>query len=349
MKSPEHRELTRRAYPQGFDRSTFRSALQVVIAVTAAAWLAVAQGTSDANTVLTTGLAWAYPAGSTTAFGSPLGSGPFHMPGSSLTLTRTQMEAAKGPIDWYPEDHPAAPRVVKGPASGHAEPCAECHGFSGAGFPGSADLAGLPAAYIEEQVRAFASGERRSANPHQPNTAEMIKAAKSVTPRQLQEAAAYFAHLPRAHWLRVVETSTVPRTIPDKFGWLDPAPGGGSEPIGSRVVELSDDLPQSFLGNDHVVLTDYVPPGALARGRAIVETGGVNGQPCTACHGATLGGGPTAPPLAGRSAAYLARTVWDIRVGARRGVAVTPMLAPSRALSALDIRDAAAYLASLAP
>jgi cytochrome c553 len=177
----------------------------------------------------------------------------------------------------------------------------------------------------------------------------MIKAAKSVTPRQLQEAATYFAHLPRAHWLRVVESSTVPRTIPDKFGWLDPAPGGGSEPIDGRVIELSDDLPQAFLGNDHVVLTDYAPPGALARGRAIVETGGVSGQPCTVCHGATLGGGPTAPPLAGRSAAYLARTVWDIRVGARRGLAVTPMLAPSRALNALDIRDAAAYLASLAP
>ncbi len=326
-----------------------RLARRVAIAVTGTAWIAAAFGANDANTPLTTGLAWAYPSGSTTAFGSPVGPGPFHMPGSSLTVTRTQMEHAEGPIDWYPEDHLTAPRVVKGPASGKAEPCAECHGFSGAGFPGSADLAGLPAAYIAEQVRAFASGQRRSADPHQPNTAEMIKVAKSVTPRQLQEAAAYFAQLPRAHWLRVVETSTVPKTIPDKFGWLDPAPGGGTEPIGGRIVELSDDLPQSFLGNDHVVLTDYVPPGALSRGRAIVETGGVSGQPCTVCHGATLRGGQTAPPLAGRSAAYMARTVWDIRVGARHGPAVTPMLAPSRALSPLDIRDAVAYLASLAP
>ncbi len=349
MEPPAHRETARSACPQGDDRSTSRSALRVVIAAIGAAWLAAAFGTNDANTALTTGLAWAYPSGSTTAFGSPLGPGPFRMPGSPLTVTRTQMEHAEGPIDWYPKDHPAAPRVVKGPASGKAEPCAECHGFSGAGFPGSADLAGLPAAYIAEQVRSFASGERHSADPHQPNTAEMIKVAKSVTPRQLQEAAAYFAHLPRTHWLRVVETSTVPKTIPDKFGWLDPAPGGGTEPIGERIVELSDDLPQSFLGNDHVVLTDYVPPGALSRGRAIVETGGVSGQPCTVCHGASLRGGQTAPPLAGRSAAYLARTVWDIRVGARHGLAVTPMVAPSRALSALDIRDAAAYLASLAP
>jgi hypothetical protein len=60
----------------------------------------------------TDGLSWAYPSSSETAFGKPLGPGPFHMQGSRLTLTRTQIEKLSGPIDWYPEDHSPAPAIV---------------------------------------------------------------------------------------------------------------------------------------------------------------------------------------------------------------------------------------------
>jgi cytochrome c553 len=294
-------------------------------------------------------LAWAYPSGSETTFGKPLGPGPFHMPGSRRTLTGAEIEAAEGPIDWYPEDHPPAPAIVRGPAPSGTTPCAECHGFNGAGFPGSADLAGLPAAYIVEQVEAFRSGDRRSAQPDQPNTAEMIKAARSVTPDELSEAAAYFAGLPRMPWLRVIEKETAPRTIPDKYGWLNPAPGGGTEPVGDRVVELSDDIERGFLGDDHVILTDYAPPRAVARGRDIVATGGGAGTPCQSCHGPELRGTAGAPAIAGRPAGYIARTLWDLRVGARRGPSVALMQSPVKGLSPSEIRDVAAYLASLTP
>jgi cytochrome c553 len=297
----------------------------------------------------TCGLAWAYPSGAETAFGKPVGPGPFHMPGSPLTLTQAQIEQADGPIDWYPDDHPPAPAIVRGPASSKTTPCAECHGFNGAGFPASADLAGLPAAYIVEQVKAFRSGDRRSAKPNQANTAEMIKAAQTVTPDELDEAAAYFARLPRKPWLRVVETTTAPRTIPDRYGWLNPAPGGGTEPVGDRIVELSDDMQRGFLGDDHVTLTDYAPPGAVARGRVIVATGGGAGTPCVTCHGPELRGTAITPPLTGRPAGYVARTLWDIRVGARRGPTVAPMQQTAKALSPSEIRDVAAYLASIRP
>ncbi len=331
------------------DGATLRAISRVAIAAVGVVWAAAAFAAVSENKALTAELAWAYPSGPDTSFGQPLGPGPFRMPGSSLIVTRTQMESAEGPIDWFPNDHPPAPGIVKGSAGSESVACAECHGMNGAGFPGSAELAGLPAAYIVEQVTAFASGERRSADPDQPNTAAMIAAAKSVTPEQLQQAAEYFAHLPWGHRLRVVEVSTVPKTTPDKFGWLNPAFGGGTEPIGDRIVELSANLSQSFLGNDHIGLTDYVPRGALARGRVIAETGGHSGTPCIACHGARLTGTPTAPPLAGKSAVYLARTIWDIRVGARHGSSVTLMLQSSKALRPAEIRDVAAYLASLKP
>lgn len=295
------------------------------------------------------GLAWAYPSGGETAFGKPPGPGPFHMPGSSLTLTRAQVEHADGPIDWYPDDHPPAPAIVARPTASKTTPCAECHGFNGAGFPATADLAGLPAAYIIEQVKAFRSGDRRSAKPGQPNTAEMIKVARSVTLAELDEAAAYFAGLPRNPPLRVIETTTAPRTVPDRYGWLDPVPGGGAQPVGGRIVELSDDMRRSLLGDDHVILTDYVPPGSVARGRVVVASGGSAGTPCGTCHGPDLRGTALAPPLAARPAGYLARTLWDIRAGARYGPSVAAMQAPAKGLSPAEIRDAAAYLASLAP
>ena len=303
----------------------------------------------------TAGLAWAYQHGDTTTFGQPLGPGPFRVPGSTLVLTRDQVEHAGKPIDWHPDAHPPAPPVVAGPAVGEATPCAECHLFNGAGFPASADLAGLPAAYIVEQVGAFRSGQRTSARGGQLNTAEMIKTAKAVSPAALREAAAYFARLPRPRWLKVVEGANAPRTMPDKFGWLNVAPGGGTEPLGDRIVELSDDLPRMMMGDDQVMLIDHVPPGAIARGRKVAESGGGAGVPCRTCHGerlsgllgGLLGGLGAAPPIAGRPAGYIARTLWDLRSGARANAGAAPMLPIARALSPAQVRDLAAYLASL--
>ena len=268
------------------------------------------------------------------------------MPGSAVVLTRAQIEKATGPIDWHPEDHPPAPAVVGGPTRGEQTPCGECHLLNGAGFPASADLAGLPADYIIEQVGAFRTGERQSANRGQPNTAEMIKVAKLVSPSDLKQAAAYFSHLPRSPWVRVVESATAPRTTADKYGWRNAAPGGGTEPIGNRIVEVSDDLPRMMIGDDHVMLTDYAPPGAEERGRRVATTGGGAGVPCQTCHGARLNGAGAVLPIAARPAGYVARTLWDIRTGARHNPGAMPMQAVARGLTAQQITDVSAYLAS---
>ncbi len=104
-----------------------------------------------------------------------------------------------------------------------------------------------------------------------------------------------------------------------------------------------------WMSDPHVGVVVYAPPGSKARGAAVVQTGGGAGQPCRSCHGADLKGLGEAPPLAGRSAAYLARELWDIKSGARSGPAVALMQAPAKGLNAAQVRDVAAYLSSLEP
>jgi cytochrome c553 len=221
--------------------------------------------------------------------------------------------------------------------------------MNGQGFPGAANLTGLSTGYIIQQVQEFRSGRRRSWQHNRLDTEEMIKVSKSVTDADLARAAAYYAALPVRRWIRVVEAHMVPVTRPDYGGWLDLVPNGGMEPIRARIIEVPEDTSRMFLLDPHVGLVDYVPAGSLRRGAALVRTGGRSGEPCTSCHGPNLKGGGDAPPLAGRSAPYLARMLWDIKTGARGGPAVAPMRASTAGLSEADITDVVAYLASLEP
>ena len=278
----------------------------------------------------------------------PAGEGPFRVPGSALAFYLKQASDEENPVDWFPQEHPTPPLAVAHKPPNGATPCAECHLYNGQGFLGAADLNGLTASYIVEQVKAFRSGDRKSAEPDRTDTLEMIAAAKHVSDADLVRAAAYFAALPRQPRLHVIETTDVPVTKADKYGWLDLIPNAGREPIGGRVIEVSADMPRMLLGDDHVAFIDYAPPGAVKEGEALVRTGG-GGQPCRSCHGPELRGVDDVPPLAGRSASYLARMLWDVRSGARKGSAVTPMEAPARSLTEQDIVNITAYLASLQP
>lgn len=50
-----------------------------------------------------------------------------------------------------------------------------------------------------------------------------------------------------------------------------------TEPIGGRIIEVSNDDPNIFdgePGNPRIGWTTYVPPGSVAKGREIVTTGG---------------------------------------------------------------------------
>jgi cytochrome c553 len=292
-------------------------------------------------------LAWAYPQGPK---GPPFdpGPGPFHLPGSNAAYTQAQLYDDAHMVDWYPGDHPTAPAAVATGVHGSTA-CAACHMANGAGFLAAPDLAGLPAAYILEQVRAFRSGERQSARHGWIAAEEMIDTARKVDDAALGQAAAYFAALPRIARYNVIETDSVPASTPDRFGWHDPVPNGGQEKIAGRIIELPEALDRFLLLDDHARILTHVPKGAVANGQALARSGGPGGLACTSCHGSDLRGTGGTPPLAGRSAAYIARQLWDIRTGARGGPSVALMQDVAANLTPDQIRDVSAYLASRDP
>ena len=68
-----------------------------------------------------------------------------------------------------------------------AAACAQCHGSAGKAIPGGVlpSLAGMPASYVEAQMKAFKNGSRPATVMHQ--------IAKGYSDTQLAELAAYFA------------------------------------------------------------------------------------------------------------------------------------------------------------
>ena len=68
-----------------------------------------------------------------------------------------------------------------------AAACAQCHGTAGKAAPGTplASLAGMPAAYLTLQMKAFKTGERPATVMHQ--------IAKGYSDEQIAQLAAYFA------------------------------------------------------------------------------------------------------------------------------------------------------------
>jgi cytochrome c553 len=91
-----------------------------------------------------------------------------------------------------------------------------------------------------------------------------------------------------------------------------------------------------------------VPVGAVAAGKALVNTGGLNGTaPCASCHGPDLQGIGNIPGIAGRSPSYIVRQLFDIQSGQRMGFGVAPMMEVVRHLSIEEMIDISSYLATL--
>ena len=69
---------------------------------------------------------------------------PRMVPGSSLQRSQDEIDDHWNPPDWFPNSHHApVPEVVARGAGENVRACAACHGFTGAGHPESAHLAGL--------------------------------------------------------------------------------------------------------------------------------------------------------------------------------------------------------------
>lgn len=285
--------------------------------------------------------AWAFPVQAGTLPPEP--PGPKTVPGSKQTYTPQQIDDLLNPPDWFPNEHPPAPAIVQ-KGHGGALGCGSCHLMSGLGHPESSDVTGSSAAYIIQQMQDFKSGARK-------DYARMNGIAKELSDEEIRQAAEWFASLPRRRFVRVVEAAMVPKTFvgQGRMRFVDPK-ATGMEPIGRRIITLPENQELARLRDPRSGFVSYVPPGSIARGKALAETGG-GGKTvaCNICHGDGMKGLANVPRLAGVHPIYLARQLYLFKEGDRNGPDAPLMKRPVAKLTDEDILNLSAYLGSLPP
>jgi cytochrome c553 len=283
--------------------------------------------------------AWAFPA----INGSlPAEEGPKSLPGSTKTYTPAQIDDLMNPPDWFPDEHPPAPAVIQ-KGHGAALACGACHLMSGEGHPESAGLSGFTAAYLTQQMADFKSGVRKDA-------ARMNGIAKDLSDEEVKQASEWFAKLKPVAWTKVTEAAMVPKTFVGQGRMRFVQPGGEMEPTGNRIITVPVDQTRARLRDPHpgAGFIAYVPVGSLAKGKALIETGG-SGRTiaCAICHGDSFQGLGNVPRLAGLHPIYIARQLYLFKDGTRNGVDAQLMKKPVARLTDEDILAMAAYLGSL--
>lgn len=299
-------------------------------------------------------LAWAYAIGPSAPAAAPQTDDGtrFTLPGSDRSFTLDQIRNRQGPADWFPGDHPEMPAIVaNGRESAGIIACSLCHYPNGKGRPENAGVAGLKAGYFIQQLQDFRNGLRLSAESRKANTPMMAAFAHAMTDDEIRQAAEYFGSMQWSPWIDVVETGTVPRTrVSGGMYLVLEGADAGTEPLGRRIIETPKSaFDTETLRNPRSGFTAYVPEGSVEKGERLASTGGGRTTQCSVCHGADLEGLALVPPLRGRSPSYIARQLIDFKQGTRQGV-WAPLMGPVVAnLTAEDILNLSAYLASLPP
>lgn len=284
----------------------------------------------------------------------------YSLPGTDRKFTFDQVQGRRppgftgqiGPADWFPDEHPAMPPIVAygDPARGILA-CALCHYPSGKGRSENASLAGLPKDYMAQQLRDMKAGLRQSAEPRKTNVAQMVRFASGMTDAEMEASAAYYAAIPWTRHVKVVESRTGPK-VRNLNGLLLAREGeqAGVEPLGNRILEVTEDGERTELRDPHSGFIAYAPIGSLAKGKALVVSGG-RGRTvaCAVCHGQDLNGLGPIPGIAGRSPSYIARQLNDLRQGARHGPMAPLMTQVVQKLSDDEILAIAAYVAAQPP
>jgi cytochrome c553 len=274
---------------------------------------------------------------------------PNSLPGSNATFSWKQARDLFVAPDWHPEAHPAMPGIVANGRNPDTRACGSCHRVEGTGGPENASLAGLPAAYLVQQIADFKSGARKMSGPQRPSTQLMSASVKDLTDAEVRAAAEYFAGLKPKRVIKVIESDTIPKTGPSRLFYVK-SPDGGTEPLGQRIVEMPDDVDQFELRDSRATFTAYVPAGSLAMGEVLAKTGGSGTTiACSLCHGPELKGIDLIPPIAGRSPTYIVRQLYEFKHGGRAGVASDLMKPTVEKLSQDDMIALAAYVSSLDP
>jgi cytochrome c553 len=258
-------------------------------------------------------------------------------PGSTKEYEWAKVAGTANPPDWFPDEHPPAPKSVTG-GPGIRFACGACHLMSGQGHPEAADIAGMPAEYLIRQMAYYKSGARK-------DDARMAPIAKATSDEDVRQAAEYFAALKPAVWVKVIETATPPKTFIATAGrHRQLHPEGGTEPIGRRILEIPAEPFRTEIRDPHSGFIAYVPPGSIARGEALVK-----GGQCALCHGEALKGLGEVPRLAGLQPLFIARQLFDMRHGSSAGKAAALMKPVVANLSEDHIIAISSYLGSLPP
>ncbi len=274
---------------------------------------------------------------------------PKQLSGSSATFTAAQISDHFGPADWYPNDHPVMPEIVAHGRRPDVWACSLCHYPNGKGRPENAGIAGFSSSYFLEQMSEFKNGERKSADTRKKNTNLMAAYAKAMTDEETKAAADYFSSMKWTPWIKVVETDTVPKTR-ISIGMYLPIEGGGTEPIGQRIIEMPENAEATeTLRDPRSGFIAYAPRGSINKGEKLVTAGNGKTLACGACHGADLKGLGPVPGIAGRSPSYLVRQLYDMQQGTRNGAWTQLMKSVVENLSQEDMLNIAAYTASRTP
>jgi cytochrome c553 len=293
--------------------------------------------------------AWAFPVNPPDFKPAPDDGTQRRVPGSTATYTLTEVRDLFVAPDWHPADHPPMPEVVSHGRKPDVQACGVCHRADGPGGPENSSVAGLPAAYIVQQVADFRSGARTSSVPQRLPVVLMISLSKAATDAEVQAAAVYFSMLKPKPIISVVETDMVPKSY--VFGWhLAAVTTDEKEPIGQRIIEVPEDLEQFVSRDTRSRFIAYVPVGSIQNGQVLAASGGAGKTvQCGICHGPDLKGIGPIPGIAGRSPSYIVRQLYDFKYGARAGVGSALMKASVEKLSVDDMISLAAYAASLTP
>jgi cytochrome c553 len=288
---------------------------------------------------------WAYPPAQAANVPAEKDTGkPLQAPGSAKFYTRAQIDSQMDSPDWFPDEHPPMPAIVAHGNGTTVRACIGCHLPHGFGHPENSRLAGTTASYLARQLADFKSGDRGGAG-----AGAMTRFAKELTADEVRDSTAYFAGLKLARWTRVVETDTVPKTYFKGTRRLQ-LPDGGTEPIGNRIIEVPEDMERVELRDPHASFVSYVPIGSLAKGEALVTTGGGGKTiPCAICHGVGLKGLGDVPNIAGRSPGNIARQIYYFQTGDRGGTSAALMKSVVDRLMGDDVLAIASYVASLEP
>ncbi len=274
------------------------------------------------------------------------------IPDSDQKYTQKRISNPFHAPDWHPESHGPMPDIVAKGRKPKIIACAYCHTPTGQGRPENSALAGLPEAYIKEQLLDFRSGKRPAIGPEDylPSRG-MLAVAQAMTDDEIDESAKYFAQqkLGRRAW--VAEAVNIPRAEPSDWVYKEVH---GNEELGDRLIEVAPDIVRHQRRDDRMQYTVYAPPGSQARGKRLVTTGKdldkkEMTQICATCHLANLKGTDKIPPIAGRSPTYLLRQMLAFKNGARLGENAAQMTPVVEKLELDDMIAIVAYVGSLYP